>query len=104
MNRKRIHEKLLIVLGRDEEYDERKISLKTKFVSDLGMDSIGFLHFIISVEDEFDISIDEGSLGNWLGITVDNVLDLVYKLVNTEEDDEKGKSDDSVETVPAGRY
>jgi acyl carrier protein len=50
----------------------------TSFSSDLGMDSCDFIEFIMDVEDEFTIDIDDDTAATF--ITLRDVIDYVLNL------------------------
>lgn len=40
----------------------RKLNDNMRLIEDLGMDSLGLMNLVLEIEDEFDISFDDGDL------------------------------------------
>jgi acyl carrier protein len=64
-------QKITAILSQQVNLEEYLIKPETKF-DDLGMDSLLLMEFMIAVEEEFDIDIED-----WEISSVDNVGDVV---------------------------
>jgi acyl carrier protein len=60
-----------------EKEEEEKITLKTSFVDDLGMDSFDLVELFMSFEDHFNIEIPDEEIEK--AKTIKDVIDLVRK-------------------------
>ncbi len=69
-------EKIKQILCEEFGIDEDKISPETSFVTDLGLDSIDFADFTMSVEDEFGIEFPEEIMTEYFGDESDEELDI----------------------------
>ena len=54
-------------------------------IQDLGMDSLRMVMLLVTIEDTFDIELDESDMNPFSLITVQNVVDLVMEYVSPEE-------------------
>lgn len=54
-------EKLKKIITEVLNVDESEISLETRFIDDLGADSLDVYQIIMGIEEEFDIEIDTDS-------------------------------------------
>lgn len=54
-------------------------------VEDLGMDSLRMVMLLVTIEDAFEIELDESDMNPFSLITVQNVVDLVMKYVTPKE-------------------
>ncbi len=61
------------------DVDESKVTKDASFIDDLGADSLDTVELIMSLEDEFDISIEDEAAEKLK--TVGNVLDYLEKNV-----------------------
>jgi len=61
------------------DVDENKVTKDASFIDDLGADSLDTVELIMSLEDEFDISIEDEAAEKLK--TVGNVLDYLEKNV-----------------------
>ena len=52
-------EKIRAILAAQLDIDEEKISPKTSIAEDLGADSLDVVELMMSIEEEFGVSIDE---------------------------------------------
>jgi acyl carrier protein len=59
--------------------DPASIGPKSHFVRDLGMESVQSIELIAAIEEEFDIEIDEGEVGDVL--TFEKSLGYVKKML-----------------------
>jgi acyl carrier protein len=66
-----VQQRIIKILSQQVNLEEYLIKLSTKF-TDLGMDSLVVLEFVIVVEEEFDITLDEIEIHN-----LNNVAELV---------------------------
>ena len=67
------------VVARTLKVDKARIADKSRFVEDLGAESIQSVELIAAFEEEFDIEIDEEAA---LDVkTVGNAIDFIEKLV-----------------------
>ena len=79
--REAIHERVVAVLREvlSLEPDEPTISPETRFVEDLGAESLDMAQFVMSLEDEFQQSIEDEQLMDLK--TVQDAVDYIYKRV-----------------------
>ena len=61
------------------DVDESKVTIESSFIDDLGADSLDTVELIMSLEDEFDISIEDEAAEKLK--TVGDVLDYLEKNV-----------------------
>lgn len=54
-------------------------------VEDLGMDSLRMVMLLVTIEDTFEIELDESDMNPFSLITVQNVVNLVMKYVTPKE-------------------
>ena len=73
-----IFEKVRNALAEQFEVSPDTITLDTNLVDDLGADSLAVVELIMSIEDEFGISISDEAAANL--ITVQKIVDFVEKL------------------------
>lgn len=57
------------------------VELKHSLREDLGIDSLGMVTLLLSIEDEFDIQLEESDMNPFDLKTVDDVLALAEKYV-----------------------
>lgn len=55
-------EKLKSIISEVLSVEESEITSDTRFVDDLGADSLDLYQIILGIEEEFDITIPEGSM------------------------------------------
>ena len=73
-----ILESIISILAQQFEVSPESISTETNLVDDLGADSLDVVELIMSVEDEFGISVpDEDAAGL---TTVGKIIDYIEKL------------------------
>ncbi len=58
--------------------DPGSVTLTSSLYNDLDMDSLDFVEFVMELEDEFNIEIDDESCAKWQ--TVQDVLDTVKEI------------------------
>ena len=59
---------------------KEQISLDSRFVADLGFDSLDFVEFVMTVEDEFDIAVPDEESDTIL--TVRDAIQAIQKLIS----------------------
>lgn len=64
------------------------ISLESSLEKDLALDSISMVTLMIELEDEFEIQFDESDLNPFDLVSVSDVVDLVRKYVEEENEEE----------------
>ncbi|QQY80763.1 acyl carrier protein [Keratinibaculum paraultunense] len=67
-----VYEKIKAMISNQFKIDEDDITMDTSFRKDLKADSIDLVEFIISIEEEFDIEVEDDELEN-----IDTVGDAV---------------------------
>ena len=60
--------------------DEDEITMETKFVDDLGADSLDIFQIIMGIEEAFDIEIDNDSAENI--VTVGDAVEQIKNAIN----------------------
>ena len=73
-----IFEKVQRALAEQFEVSPDTITLHTNLVDDLGADSLDVVELIMSIEDEFGVSISDEEAANL--VTVQRIVDYVEKL------------------------
>ena len=73
-----IFEKVQKALAEQFEVSPDTITLDTNLVGDLGADSLDVVELIMSIEDEFGVSISDEEAANL--VTVQRIVDYVEKL------------------------
>ena len=73
-----ILEKIQNILAQQFEVSADSISADTNIVDDLGADSLDVVELIMSIEDEFGVSISDEEAANL--VTVQRIVDYVEKL------------------------
>ena len=73
-----IFEKVRDVLAKQFEIDPDTITPDTNLVDDLGADSLDVVELIMSLEDEFGITIDDEAASTLF--TVRQIVDFIEKL------------------------
>lgn len=67
-----LFEKIKKMVSKELNVEEGKVTLETNFVDDLGADSLDAIELIMTVENEFDISISDEEAQ-----TIQTVKDIV---------------------------
>ena len=73
-----IFEKVQKALAEQFEVSPDTITLDTNLIDDLGADSLDVVKLIMSIEDEFGVSISDEEAANL--VTVQRIVDYVEKL------------------------
>lgn len=73
-------DKLKKIIGEVLNVEENEISLDTKFVDDLGADSLDVFQIIMGIEEEFDIEIANENAENI--VTVGDAVDQIKSAIN----------------------
>ena len=73
-----IFEKVQKSLAEQFEVSPDTITLDTNLIDDLGADSLDVVELIMSIEDEFGVSISDEEAANL--VTVQRIVDYVEKL------------------------
>ena len=71
-------EKVLQLIAEQFHVEESELKAETNFVEDLNADSIELVELVMSIEDEFDVQIEDEVLSRMK--TVGDVLDYVEEL------------------------
>ena len=58
----------------------RKLNDNMRLIEDLGMDSLGLMNLVLEIEDEFDISFDDGDLLFENFNRIGDLRDIIEKL------------------------
>jgi acyl carrier protein len=59
-----VYEKIKSMVSEQFKIDEKNITMETSFKDDLGADSIDLVELIMSLEDEFDLEIEDEEVEN----------------------------------------
>ena len=71
-------EKVRAMLAKQLNLPAEKISLESDIIKDLGSDSLDVVELLISLEDDYGISIPEDDIVNVK--TVQDIVDMIEKL------------------------
>ena len=71
-------EKVKSILAQQFELDPESITMDTNLIDDLGADSLDVVELIMSLEDEFGVSISDEDAAQLL--TVGKIVDYLEKL------------------------
>ena len=75
--------KVLHIICEQLSVREDEINSDSRFVEDLGADSLDIVELVMEMEEEFDIEIPDDNVEELS--TVQNVLDYIGKLVTKEQ-------------------
>lgn len=75
-----VYEKIKTMISNQFKIDEDDITMDTSFRKDLGADSIDLVELIISIEEEFDIEVEDDELENIN--TVRDAVNYIEKHIN----------------------
>ena len=73
-------DRLINAIAEVLDLDKDKITADSKFVDDLGADSLDVLEIIMSIEDEFNIKIPTNGAENI--VTVGDAFEAIKKVMN----------------------
>lgn len=82
MAKNSIESKVIEIVANQLSLREDEIRADSRFVDDLGADSLDIVELIMEMEEEFDIEIPDEDVENMT--TVKDVVDYCAKLVATE--------------------
>ena len=77
MTKEAIFERISVMLKEQLNQDDLEISLETDLQDELGVDSIAFMEFIISLEDEYHLDIPDEEMENME--TLGQMVDYLYQ-------------------------
>lgn len=72
-------EKIQSIISEVLNIEKDNITEETKFIDDLGADSLDIFQIVMGIEEEFDIEIDDGNIEKI--ITVGDVIKEIKKMV-----------------------
>ncbi len=75
-----VYEKIKTMISSQFKIDKDDINMDTSFRKDLGADSIDLVELIISIEEEFDIEVEDDELENIN--TVRDAVNYIEKHIN----------------------
>lgn len=73
-----MNEKILDIISEQFGVDKSELQEDTSFVNDLNADSIQLMELVMSIEEEFDIEIDEDDIAQIE--TIGDVIDYIEGL------------------------
>lgn len=73
-------EKLKKIIAEVLNVDENEITMETKFIDDLGADSLDVFQIIMGIEEEFDIEIEAEDAEDI--VTVADAIEKIKKAAN----------------------
>ncbi|TCT16969.1 acyl carrier protein [Natranaerovirga pectinivora] len=73
-------EKLQVIISEVLNIDKEEVALDTKFVDDLGADSLDVFQIIMGIEEEFDIEIANENAENI--VTVADAVEQIKNALN----------------------
>lgn len=86
VNKDQVYKKVVEIIGEvlDIQSDDPKMAPESRFIEDLGAESLDMAQFVMSLEDEFDKSIEDEEL---MGLkSVQDAVDFIYtKLAGSDE-------------------
>jgi acyl carrier protein len=68
-------EKLLDLVTECTDFDRDKINPETKFVADMGLDSLDIVELVMKIEEEFDIGVSDDEAEQI--VTVQHAYDVI---------------------------
>ena len=75
MNENEILEKLKNIIAGQLNVEEDSVVPEANFIDDLGADSLDIVELVMSIEDEFEIQIEDADAENI--VTVKDVIDYI---------------------------
>lgn len=73
-------EKLQEIIAETLNFDKSKITPETKFIEDLGADSLDIFSIILKIEETFEISINDSQAEHI--VTVGDAVEEIKKSIN----------------------
>lgn len=70
-------EKLQSIISDQLSVSPEEVKLESKFIDDLGADSLDVVELVMALEDEFEIEIDDETAGEIM--SVQNAMDYIEK-------------------------
>lgn len=75
MNEQEIFEKVKVIVVEQLGVEEEKVTKEATFVDDLAADSLDIVELVMSIEEEFDIEIDDSEAEKI--VTVGDVVEYI---------------------------
>lgn len=75
MNEQEIFEKVKVIVVEQLGVEEEKVTKEATFVDDLAADSLDIVELVISIEEEFDIEIDDSEAEKI--VTIGDVVEYI---------------------------
>ena len=75
-------EKLISIIAEFTSVDESEIDVESRFIDDLGVDSLDLVQIIMALEEEFDIEINNEEAEKI--VTVGDAMDAINSQVNND--------------------
>ncbi|MCT4598721.1 MAG: acyl carrier protein [Vallitalea sp.] len=75
-------EKLASIISEFANVDENEITMETKFVDDLNVDSLDLVQIIMAIEEEYDIEINNEQAENI--VTVNDAIEAINSQINND--------------------
>ncbi len=75
-----VYEKIRNMISIQFNIDEEKITMETDFRKDLGADSIDLVELIMSLEEEFDLEVEDEEVENIN--TVEDAVEYINNILN----------------------
>lgn len=85
-----IEERVRKIFAENLEVDPAKLTLEARLVDDIGADSLDVTEAVLSIEDEFKVTIDDRQTDMTKIKTFGDVVNLVTSLVNAGEQQHAG--------------
>ncbi len=73
-------EKLREIIANELNIDPAKITPETKFIDDLGADSLDVFQIILAIEEQFEVTIDDTQAEHI--VTVGDAVEEIKKSIN----------------------
>ena len=75
MNEQEIFEKVKVIVVEQLGVEEEKVRKEATFVDDLSADSLDIVELVMSIEEEFDIEIDDSEAEKI--VTIEDVVEYI---------------------------
>ena len=75
MNEQEIFEKVKVIVVEQLGVEEEKVTKEATFVDDLAADSLDIVELVLSIEEEFDIEIDDSEAEKI--VTIGDVVEYI---------------------------